>query len=79
MNPSYQLLTSEAEYRRACDTVLGRAERELLIFDRDLRSLQLDDHITASTRSRTSSPAIACGESASCCMTRGPCIGRRRA
>ncbi|MBK7022330.1 MAG: hypothetical protein IPH41_02010 [Sulfuritalea sp.] len=44
MNPSYQLLTSEAGYRRACDTVLGRAERELLIFDRDLRSLQLDDH-----------------------------------
>jgi hypothetical protein len=42
MNPSYQLLTSEAEYRRACDTVLGRAECELLIFDRDLRSLQLD-------------------------------------
>jgi len=42
MNPSYQLLTSEAEYRRACDTVLGRAERELLIFDRDLRSLQLE-------------------------------------
>jgi hypothetical protein len=42
MNSSYQLLTSEAEYRRACDTVLERAERELLIFDRDLRSLQLD-------------------------------------
>ena len=43
MNPSYQLLTSEAEYRQACDTVLGRAERELLIFDHDLRNLQLDD------------------------------------
>jgi hypothetical protein len=42
MNPSYQLLTSEAEYRRACDTVLGRAARELLIFDRDLCSLQLE-------------------------------------
>ena len=42
MNPSYQLLTSESEYRQACDTVLGRAEREILIFDRDLRALQLD-------------------------------------
>ena len=44
MNPSYQLLTSEAEYRQACDTVLGRAEHELLIFDRDLRSFQLDQN-----------------------------------
>lgn len=42
MSPSYQLLTSEAEYRQACDTVLGRAEHELLIFDRDLLSLRLD-------------------------------------
>jgi hypothetical protein len=42
MNPAYTLLTSEAEYRQACDTVLGRAEREILIFDRDLRGLQLD-------------------------------------
>lgn len=44
MSPSYQLLTSEAEYRQACDTVLGRAGRELLIFDRDLLKLQLDDN-----------------------------------
>lgn len=42
MDPFYQLLTSEAEFRQACDTVLGRAKRELLIFDRDLRSLQPD-------------------------------------
>ena len=42
MNPVYTLLTSEAGYRQACDTVLGRAEHEILIFDRDLRSLQLD-------------------------------------
>jgi hypothetical protein len=42
MNPVYTLLTSEAEYRQACDTVLGRAEHEILIFDHDLRSLQLD-------------------------------------
>jgi uncharacterized protein YjiS (DUF1127 family) len=42
MNPSYQLLTSEAQYRQACDTILGRAESEILIFDRDLRNLQLD-------------------------------------
>jgi uncharacterized protein YjiS (DUF1127 family) len=44
MNPSYQLLTSEADYRQACDTVMGRAEHELLIFDRDLRSFQLDQN-----------------------------------
>ena len=42
MNPSYQLITSEAEYRQACDTVLMHAQKELLIFDRDLQSLQLD-------------------------------------
>jgi hypothetical protein len=42
MNPAYTLLTSEAGYRQACDTVLGRAEREILIFDRDLRGLQLE-------------------------------------
>jgi hypothetical protein len=45
MKPSYQLFTSEAEYRQACDTVVGRAGRELLIFDRDLRKLQLEDNI----------------------------------
>ena len=43
MNPAYTLLTSEAEYHQACDTVLARAKHELLIFDRDLRKLQLDD------------------------------------
>jgi hypothetical protein len=58
--------------------VVGRAGRELLIFDRDLRSLQLDDHIRLQSLT-TSSQAIACGESASCCMTRSPCIGKRRA
>ncbi len=42
MNSPYTLLTSEAEYRQACDTVLGRAQRELLIFDRDLATMQLD-------------------------------------
>ena len=42
MNPAYTLLTSEAEYRQACDAVLARAEHEILIFDRDLRRLQLD-------------------------------------
>lgn len=42
MNPAYTLLTSEADYRRACDAVLGRTEHELLIFDRDLRRLQLE-------------------------------------
>lgn len=43
MDPNYQLLTSEAEYRRACDTVLSRAEREILIFDRDLVALKFED------------------------------------
>lgn len=42
MNAPYTLLTSEAEYRQACDTVLGRAQRELLILDRDLGALQLE-------------------------------------
>lgn len=43
MNSHYQLLTSEAEYRQACDTVLGRARHEILIFDRDLAALRLDE------------------------------------
>lgn len=43
MSSHYQLLTSEADYRRACDTVLGRAQREILIFDRDLAALRLDE------------------------------------
>jgi hypothetical protein len=42
MNPAYTLLTSEAEYRQACDAVLGKAQRELLIFDHDLAAIQLD-------------------------------------
>ncbi len=43
MNPAYTLLTSEAEYRQACDTVLTRAQREILIFDRDLAALRLEE------------------------------------
>lgn len=43
MDPNYQLLTSEADYRQACDTVLSRAEREILIFDRDLVALKFED------------------------------------
>ena len=42
MKPSYQLLTSEADYREACDTILRRAEREVLIFDRDLAAVKPD-------------------------------------
>jgi hypothetical protein len=42
MDSPYTLLTSEADYRRACDTVLSHAQRELLIFDRDLATLQFD-------------------------------------
>lgn len=41
----YQLLTSEADYRQACDTVLGRAQHEILIFDRDLAALRLDEKL----------------------------------
>jgi hypothetical protein len=43
MSPAYTLLTSEAEYRQACDTILGRAEYEILIFDRDLAALRLEE------------------------------------
>ena len=43
MSTTYTLLTSEAEYRHACDAVLARAQREILIFDRDLAALRLDE------------------------------------
>lgn len=43
MSPAYTLLTSETEYRQACDTVLALAEREILIFDRDLAPLRLEE------------------------------------
>jgi hypothetical protein len=43
VNASYTALSSEIEFRTALDTVLPRVSRELLIFDRDLVSLKLDD------------------------------------
>jgi len=43
MEPAYTLITLEADYRRACDTVISRAEHEILIFDRDLAAPRLDD------------------------------------
>lgn len=43
MNRTYTLLTSEAEYRRACDTILAQATHEILIFDRDLVALRLEE------------------------------------
>lgn len=43
MEPVYSLITSETDYRQACDTVIARAERELLIFDRALVAPRLDD------------------------------------
>jgi hypothetical protein len=43
MSAAYTLLVGEAEYRQACDTVLALAEREILIFDRDLAALRLDE------------------------------------
>lgn len=41
MEAPYSLLTSEAEYRVACDTVFGLAQREILVFARDLARLQI--------------------------------------
>ena len=43
MNSAYTLLTSEAGYRQSCDTILSRAEHEILIFDRDLAALRLEE------------------------------------
>jgi hypothetical protein len=43
MSPAYTLLTSEAEYRQACDTILDRAEHDILIFDHDLAALRLEE------------------------------------
>jgi hypothetical protein len=43
MSAAYTLLTSETEYRQACDTILAAAEREILIFDRDLTALRLEE------------------------------------
>lgn len=34
--PAYTLLNSEAEYRQAWDSILGQAQREILIFDHDM-------------------------------------------
>jgi hypothetical protein len=43
VSPAYTLLTSEAEYRRACEVILRRAEQEILIFDRDLATLRFEE------------------------------------
>jgi deoxyribodipyrimidine photolyase len=43
MEPAYTLITLEADYREACDTVIARAEHEIMIFDRDLAAPRLDD------------------------------------
>lgn len=45
MSAFYTPLSSEIEFRTALDTVLPLASRELLIFDRDLASLKIDDAI----------------------------------
>ena len=44
MSSTYTQLASEADYRRACDTILARAEHEILIFDRDLAALRLEEN-----------------------------------
>ena len=43
MSPAYTLLTTEAGYRQGYDTILGRAQHHILIFDRDLAALRLDE------------------------------------
>lgn len=43
MSPAYTPLASEAGYRQAFDTILALAEREILIFDRDLTALRLEE------------------------------------
>jgi len=43
MSPAYTLLTDEAAYRQACDVILRRAESEILIFDRDLAALRVEE------------------------------------
>ena len=43
MSFHYQLLTGEAEYREACDRILGLAQREIMIFDRELLALRPND------------------------------------
>jgi hypothetical protein len=62
MSSAYKQLVGEADFRHACDTVLAMAEREILILDRDLAALQLDekariDCLTAFLR-REGSPRI---------------------
>jgi hypothetical protein len=42
MGSAYTLLTSETEYRQACNAILHRAEHEILIFDRDLAALRFE-------------------------------------
>lgn len=42
-NAKYRMLTTEGDYRQACDTVIGVAQREILIFDRNLFALRLGD------------------------------------
>ena len=49
MSPVYTLLVSETEYREACDTILGRAQHEILIFDRDLAALRLEENARLET------------------------------
>ena len=43
MEPAYSLITTEADYRHACDVVIARAQYEILIFDRDLSAPRLDE------------------------------------
>lgn len=47
MEASYRLLNGEEEYRQACETVIGLATQELLIFDRSLSAPKLEDKARA--------------------------------
>lgn len=42
-DPVYTLITSETEYRQACDALLRRAQHQILIFDKDLAALRLEE------------------------------------
>lgn len=47
MEPTYRLMTNEADYRNGFDRVVQLAEREILIFDRDLQAAQIDEPLRA--------------------------------
>lgn len=43
MEPLYRLMTNEAEYRIGCDDVIQLAEHEILILDRALQAVRINE------------------------------------